>query len=126
MLPEMARVLDAIVSHRAGLLSCVKAGELAGLSERHFRRLRDAYEDRGEEGLVDRRRGRVSSSRVLDAEVEWLAEAFRTRYFGFRVKHFHEQIVGQAMLRRLVHATPTTGLSRGAQPRLHEEVEKSG
>jgi hypothetical protein len=42
-----------------------------------------------------------------------LAEAFRTRYFGFRVKHFHEQIVGQAMLRRLVHATPTTGLSRG-------------
>src|SRR3984957_18789179 len=62
MLPEvrMARVLDAIVSHRAGRLSCVEAGELLGLSERHFRRLRDAYEDRGEEGLVDRRRGRVS------------------------------------------------------------------
>jgi transposase len=59
MLPEvrMARVLDAIVSHRAGRLSCVEAGELLGLSERHFRRLRDAYEDRGEEGLVDRRRG---------------------------------------------------------------------
>jgi Helix-turn-helix domain len=66
MLPEMARVLDAIVSHRAGRVSCVTAGELQGLSERHFRRLRDAYEDRGEEGLVDRRRGRsefVSGSR---------------------------------------------------------------
>ena len=58
----MARVLDAIRSHRAGRLSCVEAGELLGLSERHFRRLRDAYEDRGEEGLVDHRRGRVSSS----------------------------------------------------------------
>ena len=48
MLPEvrMARVLDAIRSHRAGRLSCVEAGELLGLSERHFRRLRDAYEDR--------------------------------------------------------------------------------
>src|SRR5271168_1979599 len=69
MLPEvrMARVLDAIVSHRAGRLSCVEAGELLGLSERHFRRLRDAYEDRGEEGLVDRRRGRVSSSRIPEA-----------------------------------------------------------
>ena len=33
--------------------SRIKAGELPGLSERHFRRLRDAYEDRGEEGLVD-------------------------------------------------------------------------
>jgi hypothetical protein len=51
MLPEMARVLDAIVSHRAGRLTCVKAGELPGLSERHFHRLRDAYEDRGEKGL---------------------------------------------------------------------------
>ena len=52
MLPEvrMARVLDAIVSHRAGRLSCVEAGELLGLSERHFRRLRDAYEDRGRKG----------------------------------------------------------------------------
>ena len=99
MLPEvrMARVLDAIVSHRAGRLSCVEAGELLGLSERHFRRLRDAYEDRGEEGLVDRRRGRVSSARVPDAEAEWLAEMFRTRYFDFTAKHFHEQVVRQPM-----------------------------
>src|SRR5277367_3687202 len=99
MLPEvrMARVLDAVVLHRAGRLSCVEAGELLGLSERHFRRLRDAYEDRGEEGLVDRRRGRVSSSRLPEAEAEWLAEMFRTRYFDFTAKHFHEQVVGQPM-----------------------------
>jgi hypothetical protein len=99
MLPEvrMARVLDAIVSHRARRLSCVGAGELLGLSERHFRRLRDAYEDRGEEGLVDRRRGRVSSSRIPEAEAEWLAEMFRARYFDFTAKHFHEQVVGQPM-----------------------------
>ena len=80
MLPEMERVLDAIVSHRAGRLNCVKAGEFLGLTERHIRRSREAYENRGEEGLVDRRRGRVSSSRVPDAEAEWLAEAFRTRF----------------------------------------------
>ena len=38
MLPEvrMARVLDAISSHRAGRLSCVEAGELLGFSERLF------------------------------------------------------------------------------------------
>jgi hypothetical protein len=55
-----------------------------------------------------------------------LAEAFRTRYFGFRVKHFREQIVRQAMLRQLVHATPTMGLSRvGHNLGLHEEVEKA-
>jgi transposase InsO family protein len=99
MLPEvrMARVLDAISSHRAGRLSCVEAGELLGLSERHFRRLRDAYEERGEEGLIDRRRGRVSGRRAEEAEITWMTEMFRTRYFDFRIKHFHEQIVGRAM-----------------------------
>ena len=99
MLPEvrMARVLSAIASHRAGRLSCVEAGELLGLSERHFRRLRDAYEDRGEEGLVDRRRGRVSALRVLEEEAAWMTELFKTRYFDFRIKHFHEQIQGQPM-----------------------------
>ena len=39
----MARVLDAIRSHRAKRLSCVEAGDLLGLSERHFRRLRFIY-----------------------------------------------------------------------------------
>ncbi len=53
MLPavRMSRVLDAISLHRAGRLSCVEAGELLGFSERHFRRLRDAFEERGEDGL---------------------------------------------------------------------------
>jgi transposase InsO family protein len=99
MLPEvrMARVLDAIVSHHAGRLSCVEAGELLGFSERHFRRLRDAYEERGEEGLIDRRRGRVSGRRANAAEVSWVTEMFRTRYFDFRIKHFHEQIRGKPM-----------------------------
>src|SRR5271163_1787615 len=92
MLPEvrMARVLDAIVSHRAGRLSCVEAGELLGLSERHFRRLRDAYADRGEEGLVDRRRGRVSSSRLPEAEAEWLADV------SDAVFRFHSQALPRA------------------------------
>jgi hypothetical protein len=44
MLPEvrMARIIDAIELHRKKKLSCVEAGALLGMSERHFRRLRDA------------------------------------------------------------------------------------
>ncbi len=53
MLPafRMSRVLDTISLHRAGRLSCVEAGELLGFGERHFRRLRNAFEERGEDGL---------------------------------------------------------------------------
>ena len=93
-LPEirMAHVLDAIDSHHAGRLRCVEEGEFLDLSERHFRRLRDAYEERGEEGVIDRQRGRVSGPLAGKTEIAWAMDMFRTRYFDFRIKHFHEQI----------------------------------
>src|SRR3712207_2382038 len=99
MLPEvrMARIIDAIGLHQARKLSCVEAAELLGMSERHFRRLRDADEAQGAEGIVDRRRGRVSGRRAGVDEIEWVIEAFRTRYFDFTPKHFHEAIQGRAM-----------------------------
>lgn len=99
MLPEvrMARIVDAIGLHRRKRLSCVEAGELLGLSERHFRRLRDAYEARGAEGIVDRRRGRASGRRAPVDEIEWVIAEFRTRYFDFTAKHFHEAVQGRPM-----------------------------
>ena len=94
----MAHVLDAITSHRAGRLSCVEEGELLRFSERNFRRLLDAFDERGEDGLIDRRRGRVSPRAADEAEAAWVSEMLRTRYFDFRIKHFHEQIVGMPMV----------------------------
>lgn len=99
MLPEvrMARIVDAIGLHRKRKLSCVEAGALLGLSERHFRRLRDAYEVQGAEGIVDRRRGRASGRRAPVDEIAWVIEEFRTRYFDFTAKHFHEAMQGRPM-----------------------------
>jgi hypothetical protein len=99
MLPEvrMARILDALSLHRAKRLSCVEAAELLGMSERHFRRLRDAHEARGAEALIDRRRGRASGLRAPVDEIEWVGEQFRTRYFDFTAKHFHEAVQGAKM-----------------------------
>src|SRR4051794_20929054 len=99
MLPEvrMARIIDAIGLHRKKKLSCGEAGALLGMSERHFRRLRDAYEAHGAEGIVDRRRGRASGRRAGVDEIAWVIEAFRTRSFDFTAKHFHEAIHGRPM-----------------------------
>src|SRR3954469_18941436 len=99
MLPEvrMARVIDAIELHRKKKLSCVEAAELLGMSERHFRRLRDAYEAHGAEGIIDRRRGPASGRRAGVDEIAWVIEAFCTRYFDFTAKHFHEAIHGRPM-----------------------------
>jgi transposase len=56
----MARYVEALERYRGGRLRCMEAAEVLGISERHFRRLRDRYEAEGAEGLIDRRRGRAS------------------------------------------------------------------
>ena len=94
---RMARIIDAIGLYRGKVLSGVGAASLLGIGERHFRRLRDAYEAQGAEGIIDRRRGRASGRRAPVDEIEWVIEKFRTRYFDFTPKHFHEKIVGSAM-----------------------------
>lgn len=88
----MARIVEAIGQYRARRLSCFQAAELLGVSERHFRRLRDAYEAQGAEGIIDRRRGRASGRRAPLDEIEWVIEEFCTRYFDFTAKHFHEAV----------------------------------
>jgi len=88
----MARIVDAIGRVRGGALSCVEAAALLGISERHFRRLRDSYVEGGAEALVDRRRGRAASNKVAEAIAEWVAEQCRTKYFDFTAKHFHEAL----------------------------------
>ena len=89
---RVARIVEAIGRWRSGALSCGEAAEVLGMSERHFRRLRDRYEAQGAEGLIDRRRGRVSGRRVAVDRIEWVLEQYRTRYFDFTVKHFHERL----------------------------------
>lgn len=92
---RVARIVDAVGRYRSGRLSCIEAAEVLGISERHFRRLRDRYEADGAEGLIDRRRGRVSGRRVAVDRIEWVLEQFRTRYFDFTAKHFHERLVSE-------------------------------
>ena len=89
---RVARIVEAIGRWRSGALSCGEAAEVLGMSERHFRRLRDRYEAQGAEGLIDRRRGRVSGRRVAVDRIEWVLEQYRTRYFDFTAKHFHERL----------------------------------
>ena len=89
---RMARIVEAVGLYKSGKVTCEQAAEWLGVSERHFRRLRDRYEAEGAEGIIDRRRGRVSGRRAPVDQVEWVIEEFATRYFDFTVKHFHEEI----------------------------------
>lgn len=87
------RFEEAFEQYRRRRLTGEEAGELLGLSGRHFRRLCVRYEEDGVEGLRDRRIGKVSPHRVPERELERMHALYRERYSDFTVKHFHEHLV---------------------------------
>ena len=88
----VTRFEEAFGEYRRRRLNAEEAGELLGMSGRHFRRLCDRYEEDGSEGLRDRRIGKASPRRAPERELERMRELYRERYSDFTVKHFHEQL----------------------------------
>ena len=88
----VTRFEDAWERHRQGRLTAEEAGELLGMSARHFRRLRARYAEAGAEGLRDRRLGRISSRRAPESELARMRRLYREEYADFTVKHFHEEL----------------------------------
>ena len=84
--------------HR-GELSCEQAAELMGVSVSTFYRKRQRFAEEGEEGLVDRRIGRMSAKRVPVDEAMHVITLFETKYYDFTVKHYHEKLVEQGYSR---------------------------
>jgi transposase len=88
----LTRFEEAFGQYRRRRLNAEEAGELLGMSGRHFRRLCDRYEEDGSEGLRDRRIGKVSPRRAPARELERMQTLYRERYSDFTAKHFHEQL----------------------------------
>jgi transposase len=60
-----------------------------GVSDRTFRRYINRYEEKGNEGLYDKRLGKASHRRAPVDEVLSLQDLYREKYHGFNVKHFY-------------------------------------
>jgi transposase len=89
---HVRRFLDALDRHKKGRLSAEEAGELLGLSGRHFRRQCVRYEAEGLDGLRDKRLGRASNRRAPESELARMRRLYREEYADFTVKHFHEEL----------------------------------
>jgi transposase len=86
------RFEEVLSRYRRRRLTASEAGELLGMSERHFRRLGERYEEEGAAGLADRRLGKPSPQRTPAATVASMLALYRDRYRGFNSKHFHEHL----------------------------------
>ena len=131
----MEKFRDVLRRWDGGDLSMEEAGELLGMSERQFRRYRDRYEDAGEDGLRDRRLGKLSTRRVPAEAIEEVLELYRHRYLGWNVKHFHEHLVrdhhfswGYTFIKTQLHAAGLVDRAkrRGAHRRKRERKPCEG
>lgn len=66
-----------------------EAACLLGVSSRTFRRHINRYEEKGLEGLYDKRLARASHRRAPVDEVMDVQSLYRTRYEGWNVRHFY-------------------------------------
>jgi transposase len=83
---------DALSRYRKRRLTAEEAGELLGMSGRHFRRLIERYDEEGPDGLKDRRLGKPSPRRAPASELTRMQRLYQERYRDFTAKHFHEQL----------------------------------
>lgn len=89
---HVKRFQDALERYKQHRLSAEEAGELLGISARHFRRQCHRYAAEGEAGLRDKRLGRVSNRRAPESELDRMRRLYREEYADFTVKHFHEDL----------------------------------
>ena len=86
----MQKFRDVLSRWERRELSMLEAGEWLGMSERQFRRYRARFEEKGMEGLADKRLGKALARRVPVDETAWMLEQYRTYHTGWTVKHFHD------------------------------------
>jgi hypothetical protein len=117
------RFEEALERYRKRRLTAEEAGELLGMSGRHFRRLLVRYEDDGAEGLRDRRLGKVSARRAPASELTRMQILYQERYRDFTVKHFHEQLVQRHNYKLGYTVTRLTLQGAGARGRAGRQAE---
>jgi transposase len=75
------------------------AALILGVSDRTFRRYVDRYEERGLEGLADKRLTQVSHRRAPVDEIMALVDLYSSRHQGWNVQHFYDWYGNQGGVR---------------------------
>ena len=86
------KLQDVILKAMAKKISWMEAAEIAGVTDRTIRRIRDRYEEFGYTGLFDQRKGKRSIHRIPMETAEEVLRLYRETYFDLNMRHFHEKL----------------------------------
>jgi transposase len=88
----MMKLQDVILKAMAKKITWMAAAEIAGVTDRTMRRIKQRYQDFGYTGLFDQRRGKRSVHRVPLQTAEQVLELYQKKYFDLNVRHFQEKL----------------------------------
>ena len=86
------KLQDVILKAIAKKITWMAAAEIAGVSDRTMRRIKQRYEEYGYDGLFDQRRGKRSIHRIPLETAGQVLALYQEKYFDFSVLHFHEKL----------------------------------
>jgi transposase len=86
------KLQDVILKAIAKKITWIDAAEIAGVTDRTMRRIKQRYEQFGYTGLFDQRRGHRSIHRVPLETVEKVLALYQEQYFDLNVRHFVEKL----------------------------------
>jgi transposase len=89
---RMMKLQDVILKAMAKKISWLEAAEIAGVTDRTMRRIKNRYQEFGYNGLMDRRKGKHSFHRVPMETAEEVLRLYREVYFDLNMRHFHEKL----------------------------------
>ncbi len=101
----VSRFEDALGRFRRRSLTAEEAREQLGVMGRHFRRLCVRFNEKGADGLGDRRLGRASHYFLTPASVAWVFTRVATQYISSAYRNCH--IKTRVFLRARVSAAVT-------------------
>jgi transposase len=91
-LERMMKLQDVILKAIAKKITWMEAAEIAGVTDRTMRRIKQRYQDFGYNGLFDQRRGKRSVHRVPLETAEKVLALYQEKYFDLNVRHFQEKL----------------------------------
>lgn len=89
---KMMMFSTILESFEAKKITCEEAAKLLEMSISTFYRSRMRHEEDGLDGLLDKRIGKISPKKAPADEVMKVVSLYKTEYYDFTVKHFHEKL----------------------------------
>jgi transposase len=79
------KLQDVVLKAMAKKITWMEAAEIAGVTDRTMRRIRQRYQEFGYTGLFDQRRGQRSVHRVPLQTAEQVLALYQEKYFDLNV-----------------------------------------